>query len=240
MRKLFTDDGVHTIEGGQAFIMNGIPASIGQEDFNNRAINLHLPIIEESEWGHIPESEIRADWEPLRPYVLAALCDAVSKILRNRHRSKEIREGHWIGRMAEFHVWMLACEENLPADKGEFQKTYRLNTDSTAASAMEDFLAQVIMDYVMQGNEIDSESTTIVYHKLYEHALTMAFGMGVRNRPEAVKFIEKQRFPVNSNWIGRRMREIAPSLRRMADIECGAGRGVGCNTLSITRILPED
>ena len=102
-------------------ILNGINQIATRHDLHRPSIILYLPVIGKGQ--RKPEQELVDQLEEVRPALLGCLCDAVSAGLKNR----DMMYGENLPRMADFARWVMACEEGLPWNEGEFLKAYYRN-----------------------------------------------------------------------------------------------------------------
>ena len=145
VRALHTDKDENIFDGARPIIINGIPSLADRPDLNERAIIVRLATIPEDK--RRPEDELDAEWEEARPYVLGAICAALSSALRNIGKTKLARSG----RMADFEKWTAAAEPGLGWEPGTFSRAYASNRKDNAESAFEsDIIAVAIRDFMMQ------------------------------------------------------------------------------------------
>ena len=102
-------------------IFNGISDLVVKHDFADRALVVTLqPIRAENRRS---ESDIRRQWQVIRPSALGALCNAVVEALRN-HENVQLDRSP---RMADFAKWVVAAEPALPWERGRFMAEYERN-----------------------------------------------------------------------------------------------------------------
>ena len=138
-RQLYSDDEEVIFDAQRPVVLNGIDDLVWRHDLLDRSIVLNLPVIPESE--RKPEAEFWREFEEARPYILGALLDVVAAGLRNLPNTKLDR----LPRMADFALWVTACEEALPWPAGGFMAAYTGNRQEQIDSALEnDPLAQAV------------------------------------------------------------------------------------------------
>ena len=119
-RKLFSDSDEVIIDAVRPIILNGITNGIIRPDLAERAISLNLPAIAKSK--RRTEREVLAEFEGMRPRILGALLDALSRGIAELHRTSQVD----LARMADFDLWARACEPAL-WPSGSFQRAYATN-----------------------------------------------------------------------------------------------------------------
>src|SRR4029079_7338040 len=92
-------------QAARPIILNGIEDVITRPDLADRAIFLTLPHVQEEH--RRAEKEIWRDFESAQPYLPGALLDAASHGLR---ALPEVRLEQ-LPRMADFALWVTACEK---------------------------------------------------------------------------------------------------------------------------------
>jgi hypothetical protein len=107
-------------EAARPILLNGIEEVVSRPDLGDRAIFLTLASIGEAQ--RRPESELWREFEIARPRILGALLDAMVHGLGSLGRVHL----NQLPRMADFAVWVTACEGALwPA--GTFARAYAAN-----------------------------------------------------------------------------------------------------------------
>lgn len=138
-RQLYSDDEEVIFDAQRPVVLNGIDDLVWRHDLLDRSIVLNLPVIPESE--RKPEAEFWCEFEEARPYILGAVLDVVAAGLRNLPNTKLDR----LPRMADFALWITACEEALPWPAGSFMVAYTGNRQEQIDSALEnDPVAQAV------------------------------------------------------------------------------------------------
>jgi putative DNA primase/helicase len=196
-RQLHTDKDEMIFEGQRPILLNGIPSLTDRADLADRAINIHLRAIPESD--RRPEDEIRIDFERATPGLLGALLTALSAALRNMPSTKLSRSG----RMADFEKLVTAAEPGLGWDHGSFQRAMRENRAEISESAFEaDSVAVAIAKLVRRDHPEGLVATAT--ELLTRLNATDLVSDGVR----------KQRtWPATPQGLGNRIDRIAPLLK---------------------------
>jgi hypothetical protein len=119
-RRLFTDQDEILFAAARPIILNGIEEVITRPDLADRAILLTLAPIAERQ--RRPETALWREFELARPRILGALLDAAAHGLR---MLPQVRL-QWLPRMADFALWVAACETGFRSE-GAFEATYARN-----------------------------------------------------------------------------------------------------------------
>ena len=83
-RTLYTNDGAHITTLQRPVWLNGIMSGFSRSDLASRSVKVDLQSIPEGE--RIPASELKDEWESVRPAVTSALLDLLVTVLRYRMR----------------------------------------------------------------------------------------------------------------------------------------------------------
>jgi hypothetical protein len=129
-RRLYTDAEEQLFRAQRPVVTNGITTVVTRPDLADRALFLALGVIDEER--RRDESELWRTFENDRAKILGALLDAVAVGLRRLPEIKLDRKP----RMADFAVWIAACETALwPA--GTFAHAYAANRASAVEETLE-------------------------------------------------------------------------------------------------------
>ncbi len=127
-RELYTDGDEVLIDVQRPVVVTGIDELLGRGDLADRALRVELPPIPEER--RMPEAELWARYEAMRPRVLGALCDAVcGALLRLPHVAATTRE---LPRMADYALWVTAAETELGWPDGSALAAYRAHRGELA------------------------------------------------------------------------------------------------------------
>lgn len=130
-RQLYENDEETILEAVRPVILTGIEELGSRSDLLDRMVLVSLPtILEENRQS---ESELEAEFERLRPWILGALLDAVAATLK---KLPEIKP-ETLPRMADFAKWGIAGEEALGLEIGSFMLAYQGNRDNANETALE-------------------------------------------------------------------------------------------------------
>jgi putative DNA primase/helicase len=194
-RMLHTDRDEVICEVQSPVILNGIPSLTDRADLADRALNVHLRVIPESE--RRPEDALWQDYHERQSLILGALLDAVSAGLRNVAGLKLDR----LPRMADFMKWVSAAESGLGWETGDFVAAYNRNRADVADGAFEaDAVAVAIRDFMRASTEqVWTGTATELLSRLAGHASDT---------------IRKSRaWPATASGLGNRLDRAAPLLR---------------------------
>ena len=193
-RELWTNRDELILEAARPILLNGIGETSEAPDLNDRRIVVSLPRIEETD--RKTEGSIWSRFDEACPRILGALLDAVSVGLRNINTVKLDR----LPRMADFALWVTACEPGLPWKPGEFMRSY----DGCRADVHETNLeACPVGTVVREWLPTVGGGWTGKASKLLE-LLNMAVGDDVKRR---------RGWPKAANSLSNALRRIAPTLR---------------------------
>ena len=194
-RTLYTDSEETIFECQRPIIMNGIDEVIGKQDLMNRSIILHLPVIQEE--GRQDEESFWDAFEQARPKIFGAILDCISAALRNVDSVRLDK----LPRMADFAKWVVAAEEALPWESGEFIKAYSLNQEEASKSALEtDVVASAIKEMLVARRTWKGTAT--------EWLEELESGGYVRERAANTRA-----WPQTAKAMGKKIKRIAPLLR---------------------------
>ena len=199
-------------------VINGISCLPTRQDLLDRSIIVALDFIAPEK--RKTDKELMASWEYDRPFIFGALCQAVSTALKNYDSVSE-RD---LPRMADFAKWVIAAEENLPWEKGQFMKTMRNLRSKIVEEALEaDPVAMAVLK-LMENRATWSGSATVLLDDL-----------------EACIDQDRKKypgFPKIANHLSRELERISAFLREKGiQVE---RRHSGQRFINITRTLAED
>jgi hypothetical protein len=130
-RELYTDDDENIFNGMRPIAMNGIPEIVEQADLADRALVIKLETIPEEK--RQTEAELEQAFNQARPKILGALLTAVAGGLRELPTIK-LKEKP---RMADFAVWIVACEKAFDWAPGTFMAVYAANVEEATETVLE-------------------------------------------------------------------------------------------------------
>jgi hypothetical protein len=119
-RTLHTTDEETTFEFTRPQIITAIDALVTRDDLANRVLMVQLPEITEE--MRLPQSELNAKVEAVRPRILGALMTALSQTLAQIPSTKtDIKS---LPRMADYAQFAIASEKSLGLESGKFRLTF--------------------------------------------------------------------------------------------------------------------
>lgn len=127
-RKLFTDSEEAISKAKRPVIMNGISDIGAMADFMDRVVTVTFNRIEDE--ARKPEKELEYEFDRIRPLVLGALYDTVSRGLANFNHVKIDR----LPRLADFAQWVTACEPE--SERGSFVQLLFENREQVRGDAL--------------------------------------------------------------------------------------------------------
>jgi hypothetical protein len=130
-RRLYSNSGEALFEAKRPVIVNGIDVGISRGDLLERTLILTLPSI--SPEGRQTEDALWRSFAPVQAGVLGALLDAVACGLR---RLPQVRLPR-LPRMADFTMWVTACESAFGWPEGTFLAAYERHRQDINELALE-------------------------------------------------------------------------------------------------------
>jgi hypothetical protein len=195
-RELYTDDDEIIFDAMRPVLINGIEELATRSDLLDRTICLCLPTIPDG--MRRTEQQLFADFEQRRPQILGAFLDAVAKALRQLPNVRLARPP----RMADFGVWATAGESGLGLEPGAFLSAYSSNREDANGLALEAcVLAPAIQDFITRRSVWEGTAQTLL------DELEQADGSD--------KWKHRRDWPKSPQGLGKRLRRIAPNLRRI-------------------------
>ncbi|MWP38292.1 hypothetical protein GQY15_11850 [Rhodobacter sphaeroides] len=210
-RKLHTDSDEALFTATRPILLNGIPDLASRPDLADRAIILHLPVIEAG--ARQFEAEFWKALDRAAPGILAALLDATSCALA-RIGSVSLAERP---RMADFAKRITAAEPALGWPQGAFLDAYTRNRQSTQAAALDgNPLAEAIIALVTQHGPWQGTATEL---------------LKILRQTAPALTADPLTFPRYANQLTSALRRVQPLLRDRnvivtQDRESGTGQRV--------------
>jgi hypothetical protein len=192
-RKNYTDDEEMIFSAIRPIVLNGIEEVATRGDLLDRAITINLPEIKESK--RKTEREYWREAAETHPRILGAVLDAVSEALRNLPTT----HADELPRMADFSLFILACEKKLTKKPGAFLEAYNRNRANAVSIELEAAPVSKTLELFMA----DRPSWC---------------GLTADLHPELKKLADEDTlhakgWPVNSRVLGGMLKRLAPSLR---------------------------
>ncbi len=208
-RELYSDNDEVIFDFKRPILLNGITEVVMKSDLLDRSILVYLPRILEER--RLEEVVLWENFYKLRPRVLGALCDVVSKTLRNMPQVKLASPP----RMADFARWAIAAEEPLGLSPGDFIKAYKGNRDEANNLALEASpLAVELREAFRNQAEWEGSST----------ALLRMLNLRIEARNENPK--SKWAWPQSPKGLTDTLKVLQPNLLAIGlQVEAGRFRG---------------
>jgi len=191
-RQLYSDHDQAVFDAIRPMLFNAIPdLGAARPDFLDRALIVELSELRPEMRRN--EAQFWREFEELRPRVLGALLEALSGGLKNFPDVRLDRPP----RMADFALWVSACEEGLGMKAGEVLDVYRANRIDAHNLALESSpLYEPIVELARQGF---SGTVTELHARL-----NCTVSDGLRR---------SVRWPKTPSSLGTALRRIAANLR---------------------------
>ena len=195
LRKLYTDSDTVMIDIQRPVLVNGIDDIANRPDLAERAVILHLPVLEAP--TRVMESKLWEEADKHSPAIMAGLLNALSAALANEATTHLERKP----RMADFAVWATAAESALPWERGGFMTAYEAMRERAVEEGIDSSpVGSVLVEYLLGLSPITSWSPTPTH--LFQ---TLSEKAGERARSQA--------WPRTSKGMGMALNRIAPNLR---------------------------
>lgn len=194
VRELYTTREESVFNIMRPTILNGIDDIAQRPDLLDRSIVINLPSI--SEENRKDEKNFWKNFTEKQASILGGLCDVVSSGLNELpHTTLKKRP-----RMADFALWITACEKALGWNDGDFMEIYNQNRSKAIDQGIEsDPFASAIVQYIKKHGEYEGTPSV-----LSSKAKNYADESSTRGRA----------WP-SGHSIRNRLRRINPSLRKL-------------------------
>jgi hypothetical protein len=191
-RELYSDHDEAIFEATRPMVFNAIPdLGAARPDFLDRA--LIVEFLDMKPELRRDEAKFWREFEEVRPRILGALLDAVAAGLRNLLNVRIDKPP----RMADFAIWIDACEESLGMEPGEALTAYRSNRTETHNLALE---SSPLHDPVIKLAQ-EGFSGTVTDLQVRLNSMTS----------ESIR--RSVRWPKAPNALSNALRRMAPNLR---------------------------
>lgn len=213
-RQLYTDndDVIYSFKSLVGF--NGINLVATRADLLDRSVIISLERISEDQ--RKSEVEIYNQFEKIKPELLGAIFDAVSKMLRIEPTLTFSKKP----RMADYYGFATAAALALGYSRSELDDAFNQNTKEQNIEAIEASpTAQTIMEFIKDKNGWNGSSTN-----LYNHLLAIAEDLKLKNN-----------FPKSPTWLWRRIREVRVNLTTQG-VEINRSETAQRNIITITKL----
>ena len=206
-RQLYSDDAQKNLFLHGAILFNGIHPFIGQSDFADRCLVLHLDAMVASK--RRSEAELAEQFEQDYPVILGALYDLISKIFRHLPNVKVESPS----RMVDFCRWLAAMELAIGCPAGSLLDEYDQSIrDMQLESLQDNPLAAAILQFAESMTDTVWQGTPAEFYRQLE--LLVAF-----------TFRKSAGWPVDAPVMSKRLRGLqAPLLSQGVQIELSRGK----------------
>jgi len=216
-RLLYSDGDEHLMSAKRPLVLNGIDQIATRGDLIDRSSILTLqkiPVEMRKE-----EKELDAKFETYKPNILGLVLDATVTGLKNVGMVKLTE----LPRMADFAEWVIACEDSLPWEKGEFIEIYnRIARDAVKDMFETDRFAQAVFKLTKNNGKFLSCSASDLLDRL-----NSLEGVQVGHEPQG--------WPRAANKIKSRLTRVAPALRAAGcEWKAEVGEEATMYTISVT------
>lgn len=219
IRELYTDAAEIIFESQRPVMFNGITDVANRSDLLDRSLLITLAAIPEDQ--RRSEKQLWLDFEAARPRILGALLNAVSAGLANEATIKLER----LPRMADFALWVAACEAALGWPSGTFMAAYTENRSSINETAMEASLVGPMVMQFMASRSCWEGTSADLLAALEESA--------------DEKTQRRQEWPKTPRKLSGDLRRVAPNLRR-SGLDVQFGRGAGKDRKRLIHLVKTD
>ncbi len=214
-RQLYTDSEEVIVFASNSILLNGIGEIATAPDLLDRSVLVSLPPIPSDR--RRPEHQLLAEFEVVRPRVLGALLTAVSSGLKNLPHT-QVPE---LPRMADFALWVTACEEGLSWAPGTFLETYRQSLKEARVIALEaNPIGHLVLGIVEEYGEWSGTATELLRWLL-------------KTAPEESR--RRRDWPQTSHHLSNALKRIAPTLREEG-VEVEMGKTRQSRYIRLTRV----
>src|SRR5277367_2497358 len=191
-RELYSDHDEAIFDATRPMVFNAIPdLGAARPDFLDRAVIVEF--LDMKAETRRDEARFWREFDESRPQILGALLDAVAAGLRNLPNVRIDRPP----RMADFAIWIGACEESLGMEPGEALAAYRSNRTETHNLALESSpLYEPVTELAREGF-----SGTVTDLQARLNSMTS----------ESIR--RSVRWPKAPNALSNALRRMAPNLR---------------------------
>ncbi len=200
--------------------INGINVSAVKADLLERSLLLELKPVEES--NRRDESEIYQGFEAVRPQILGAILDVVSRALAIRPSVTLTAKP----RMADFALWGVAVAEALGYTKERFLEAYGAKIKEQSEEALASSVEAAALLTFMQ----DKSEWTGTAQELLSELDFIQVDVGNHNQRIGARQLPKQ-----PQVLMRRLNELKPNLRKEG-IEITPEKKGGIRTILIRKI----
>jgi hypothetical protein len=213
-RELYTDREVQVVAVKRAICLNGITTNVtAYPDLTDRSIFVELRRLEEGERRE--EAALMREFEALRPRILGAIVEALSRGLAHLDRVRQELGGKPLPRMADWAVWGEAIARGLGMRPYEFLNAYlRLCEEATLTVLEEDPVGKgllLLAEKLKEAPEVDAEpaEATLPFEAKNRWVGTAS---QLLSKLREVMPDEAGELPDRPQVLGRRLKNLIPNL----------------------------
>jgi hypothetical protein len=201
-REHYTNQDEILLDAQRPVMLNGITDVINQQDLVDRALQIHFPPIPDIK--RAPEAKMWQRFEAARPGILGALLDIVAGGLARLPDTKLER----LPRLADFALWITACEPSLGWPKGAFMAAFIETRADLVRAALED---EPIVEHLAEIVNASTEPLITTSGELLERLEKKANLTEAKRKPD--------NWPKGPRALTAILQRIAPALRSSLNIE---------------------
>ncbi len=192
-RKNYSDDEEVVFNAKRPIVLNGIEEVATRGDLLDRSITINLPAIDKQH--RKAEKDYWKEVESAHPRLLGAILDCVSVCIKNLPHTT-LPE---LPRMADFALWIVACEHMLTNMPGAFLEAYEANRENAVNVELDASpVAHALLSFMAERETWQGNATDLL-DKL---------------KPHTTESIEKTKeWPKVARALSGKLKRLAPSLR---------------------------
>jgi hypothetical protein len=195
-RQLYTDTDEVILDVQRPVILNGIADLATRGDLMDRSVTIQLAEVPENKRRN--EKEFWTSFEEVRPKILGAVLDTLSRVLARLPDIKLDRSP----RMMDFAIMSVAAEQVLGWEAGSFLRAYSDNRSVANTAVLESsVVGMAVRAYVLDQNNDFVGSPRDLLDQL--------------TRSADAKLTSERNWPKNPTAFGKQFRRLAPSLRQI-------------------------
>lgn len=199
-RELYTDFEEAVLSLRRPCVMNGIDNPTNRSDLLARLIRAGLHMIPAAKYKR--EEEILEAFEAIRPKILGLILDSTVSGLKHMGEVSAPE----LPRMADFCLWVMACEASLPWEKGEFLKDYMGQTDELLAESVDgDLVASAVYDLAQAVKYWEGTPTEL--HEALSRRKDIRLNRAV-----------PRGWPATANIMGNKLNRVVAALRVRGEV----------------------
>lgn len=193
VRQLYSDGDEVLFDASRPVILNGIEGFVTRPDLASRALVIRLDAITEDR--RRTDQDLKAAFEIEGPRILGALLDAVA------HGIAALPETHLdrFPRMADFALWVSACEPNLWA-RGTFMSAYSDNQQDALGD-------------ILDADPVSAALVELVRTQRTMRTYTATSLLGALKKLVGDEIVKGKTWPTSPRALSERLRRVAPTLR---------------------------